>query len=113
MRIGLLSMSLPAAIMRCLKAPRFTGLAAGTALVGLWIAGIELAGRHAVTSPSSMTRAQIVKAPRVDLGVSAAPESARIRALVQPNERILAVPYDPDVYLAADRKPMDRYFYGG
>ncbi len=109
--IGLVSLALPAASMRCPKVPRPIGHAAGTLLVGLVIVGTEMTGRHAVSSPVAMTRAEMADVPRVDLGISWAPEFVRIRALVAPDEPILVVPYAPGVYMAADRRPMDRYFY--
>jgi hypothetical protein len=109
--IGVLSMALPAAIMRCLRVCSPIGLAVGSLLVGLCIVGAELAGRHAVTSPVRITRAQMADVPHSNLGRSPDAESARIRALVRPDERMLVVPYAPGVYMAADRSPMDRYFY--
>jgi hypothetical protein len=109
--IGLFSVALPAALLRFTPAPGPTGIVAGTLLIGLCVAGAELAGRGAVNSPFGMTRAQMVHAPHEDVGYSKAPGFDRIRALVPPNEPILVVPYAPDIYLAADRKPMDRYFY--
>jgi len=109
--IGVLSMALPAAMIRFMPAPGPVGITAGTLLMGLGLAGTELAGRHAVSSPVTATRAEIVAMPRVSIGMLTAPEFVRIRELVRPDEHILAVPYAPGLYMAADRKPMDRYFY--
>jgi hypothetical protein len=109
--IALLSMALPAAVMRFMPAPGPIGVAAGTLLMGLCVIGAELAGRYAVSSPVPATRAEIVAMPRVGIGLLSTPEFVRIRELVRPDEHILAVPYAPGVYMSADRMPMDRYFY--
>jgi hypothetical protein len=109
--IGLFSMALPAVWLRFMPAPGPVAISAGTLLMALCVAGAELAGHSAVNSPFGMTRAQMVDAPHEDVGFSRAPGFERLRALVPPDEPILVVPYAPGIYMAADRKPMDRYFY--
>jgi hypothetical protein len=105
--LSVVSMALPATQLRFL--PRLSGLKtlAVTVLMGSFIVAVEFLGRHALSSPVSITRAQIVAAPRFDIGMSPDPMFARIRAVVRPDEPILAVPYAPDIYLQAGRTAMN------
>jgi hypothetical protein len=83
----------------------------GTAIVGATIAGVELLMRHAIASPTMMTRAEIVSVPPIYIARrSDAPLFQKIREAVKPNERMLALVYRPDLYWAADRLPIDGYY---
>lgn len=88
---------------------------AGTAsplapLAGLaCIALAELAARHAIASPSGLTRAGLAAAPHQDLGPSDDALSRRVRALTTPTDRVLALPYDPGFFTAAGRLPIAKY----
>jgi hypothetical protein len=108
--LGAVGMALPAAQLRFL--PRLSGLKtlAVTVLMGSFIVAVEFLGRHALSSPVPMTRAQILAASRFDIGISPDPMFARIRAVVRPDEPILAVPYAPDIYLQAGRTAMNGYY---
>lgn len=108
--IATLSMAIPAAVILPADIKKPVNIAVGTMFAGCLVAAIELAGRHALISPVQMTRAQMASVPQVNIGVSTDPERIRIGALVNPNERILAVPFEPDVYLSADRAPMDGFY---
>jgi len=87
--------------------------AGGTALVGLCIVAAELNSRHAYYSPFHIKRSKAlaVGSQFFNIGKNNDPISLRIRAATGPGDRILAVPYAPNIYLAADRAPMRRYFY--
>ena len=91
--------------------PRDAWHVAGTCLLGGWIAIAELSMRHALASPWEITRAQMILQPRFNLGQTDEPVFAKIRTLTHADERILAVPFSPGVYLAAGRMPMDGFSY--
>ena len=82
-----------------------------TCLIGASIAFAEVSMRRALDSPWNITRAQMVTEPRFELGQSDAPIDVRIRALTKAGDRILAMPFEPDIYLASGRMPMDGYNY--
>jgi len=109
---ALLALELPAALSRIPvpgRAARLGQAIGGSAVVGLVIAAAELAMRHALDSPWNMTRQEMVAQPIYALAVSQAPLYVKIRALTGPEDRILVVPYAPDIFLLAGRMPMDKY----
>ena len=85
--------------------------ACSTCILASCIALAETSMRQAVTSPGGLTRAQIVQSPRTQLGRSELPIFVKIRALTDPHERILAIPFAPDFYMLSGRMPMDEYTY--
>jgi hypothetical protein len=84
---------------------------AATALVGATMAGGEMFMRQALSNPTPMTRAEMLRVPPIVIARSSdAPLFRKIRELVRPNERMLALVYRPDLYWAADRLPIDGYY---
>ena len=73
------------------------------------IGGIFLSSQHALSSPWGQTLEQR-RATGWRLTQNDSVDFARtIRTYTRPDERILAVPYSPDVYLLAHRLPIKKY----
>lgn len=73
------------------------------------VGGLFLSSQHAISSPWGQTLAQR-RAAGWHLTQNDSVDFARtIRAYTRPDERILAVPYSPDVYLLAHRFPIKKY----
>jgi hypothetical protein len=77
-----------------------------TGAAALVVAGAEFGAREAVTTPGHYTRAQLPGLPAASLAQSDAPWARQVRMVTDPSERMLAVPYAPDLYLLAGRAPM-------
>jgi hypothetical protein len=87
---------------------RIGWLAAMTVL----IIGSEAIARRATTSLGNFTRKQMHHVPLASLAQSNDPWARSIRQVTAPDERILALPYWPDLYPLAGRLPMEHYgFY--
>jgi hypothetical protein len=80
-------------------------------LLGLVVAGVELVARHATSSPQGFTRAEMHTLLPESLAPGEEPWAVQIRRVTSPDERILAVPYNPDVYAIAGRLPINGYLY--
>lgn len=110
--IAMFSLELAAALSR-IPMPRQASCLgwtlSGSIMVGLCIAMAEMVMRNALESPMNMTRQQMISQPRYNLGLSQAPLYAKIRALTDPTDRVLTLPYAPDISLASGRLPMDKY----
>ena len=78
-------------------------------LVG--IAGAEAAARHASSSPHGYFRKQLKDLPPATLAQSDAPWARQVRLAADPGEPMLAVPFEPSLFLLAGRPPMNRYVY--
>jgi hypothetical protein len=73
--------------------------------------GSELAMRRATYSPFSLTRQTYYVAPSWPLpGPGDGEELRRIRKGVRPDERMLALVYQPQLYLNADRLPINGFY---
>ncbi|MFS8367325.1 hypothetical protein ACJRO0_07500 [Acetobacter oryzifermentans] len=73
------------------------------------IGGIFFSSQHALSSPWGQTLAQR-RATEWHLTQDDSVDFAKtIRAYTRPDERILAVPYNPDAYLLAHRLPIKKY----
>ena len=105
--VVLTSMSL-AFLMDTLPCRRRAG---ATLFISLLVAGLTAAMRPALYTPFDMTEATIEHTPRWPIG---GPSDGlffqHIRELVGPGERILALAYQPNLYLLADRLPMDGFY---
>jgi hypothetical protein len=67
--------------------------------------------RHAIYSPTTLTRAQFLGQPPAGIALRGdAPLDVAIRRLTRPGERILALVYRPDIYWAAGRLPINRLY---
>jgi hypothetical protein len=84
---------------------------AWAAAMGLGIVGAEAAARQASSSPHAFVRKQLKNLPPATLAQSDEVWARRVRQVTDPDERILAVPFDPGLYLLAGRLPMNRYVY--
>ena len=87
------------------------GRIAWIGVCALVIAAAEMTARRATSSPQDFTRAQLRDMPPSSLAPSDMPWARKVRVVTGPDERILAVPYNPDVYALAGRLPMERYAY--
>ncbi len=109
--IGTLSLAVAGAARRFYPMERPVFAVFGTLVIATCIAGTEFAGRQALSTPAPLTRSEIVSEPE-----SAAyrpmnsPLYAKVRSIVRPNEKVLALPYAPEFYWYADRLPMDGYY---
>ena len=79
--------------------------------ISLLVAGLTAAMRPALYTPFDMTEATIEHTPRWPIG---GPSDGlffqRIRTFARPGERILALAYQPNLYLLADRLPMNGFY---
>ena len=79
--------------------------------VSLLVAGMAAAVRPALYTPSEMSDAVLKHTPRWPIG---GPSDGlffqHIREFARPGERILALAYQPNLYLLADRLPMDGFY---
>ena len=98
--------------------PRRAGFGARTgarigwvAAMAVMIIGAEATARRATTSIGNYTRKQMHHVPFASLAQSDDPWAQHIRQVTAPNERVLALPYWPDLYPLAGRLPMERYVY--
>jgi len=67
--------------------------------------------RGAVATPNVVDWNAMVEQPRYDIGRRAeTPIAVRIREIVRPDERFLALVYQPDLYFAADRLPISGFY---
>jgi hypothetical protein len=82
-----------------------------TAAFTLAIVVAELSGRAALSSPHGDTRAALVAEQPVRLVRSDGDDMRRLRQAVAPGEPILALPFQPDIYLSAGRLPMTGFAY--
>ena len=102
------------------RLPRALGLpdggvvrAGGAVAMICVVAAAEGAARTALSSPHGFTRAEITALPRISLVQSDAPWARRLRRIVAPDEPILVLAFQPNVYIEAGRLPMpgfDHYF---
>ena len=85
---------------------------AGAAVfVSLLIAGMAAAVKPAPYTPSEMSHAVIKHTPRWPIGgASNGLFFQHIREFAKPGERILALAYQPNLYLLADRLPMNGFY---
>jgi hypothetical protein len=83
---------------------------AGAAGALVCVVALELSARQALATPSGLNRAAMATVPKTSLARSDAALFHAIRAIVRPDERILAVPYNPTAYLLADRLPMQGFY---
>ena len=85
--------------------------AGATVFISLLVAGLTAAMRPALYTPFDMTEATIKHMPRWPIG---GPSDGlffqRIREFARPGERILALAYQPNLYLLADRLPMNGFY---
>ena len=77
--------------------------------IGLLLTAIELADRHAITSPFELTRAQIETQPLSSLAVNNGPLQQRIRQALRPGDRLLVLVYEPSVFLTTGVLPMRQF----
>jgi hypothetical protein len=99
------------AVARLLARLRWQAEILGSACVALLIVAFHAAARPALYTPFGFDRAKMAGFPRWPLPSPAdAPVFARVRALVGPGERILALTYQPSFYLHAGRDPMDGFY---
>jgi predicted methyltransferase len=83
----------------------------GSLAAALLLAGFHAAAHAALYTPYGLDPASMAALPRWPLPArSDAPVFARVRALVGPQEPILALTYQPSFYLLADRRPMDGFY---
>ncbi len=81
------------------------------ATVAISVVGAEYIARHAFITPPHLTWVVARSFPFFPLpSRSELPEFARIRELVHPDERMLALTYSPETYLMADRLPMQGFY---
>jgi hypothetical protein len=108
--IGLFAIAVPAALAKWdLMSPKYS--ISATLVIGGLVAGTEVIGNYAVSSPHVLTKRQINQEPRHTVGRrSEEPFFQKVRTAVGPEERVLALVYRPDFYFSADRLPMDRYY---
>ena len=66
--------------------------------------------RRAYSTPDQFTRAQMLAQPPQALGLSQGPWAVALRRATAPDERILALPFDPMLYFQAGRQPMRGYY---
>jgi hypothetical protein len=71
----------------------------------------EMSARQAVSSPHGYFRRDMANLAHASLAQSDVSWAAKIRAVTNPGEGILAVPFWPDMYMLAGRPPMHRYVY--
>jgi hypothetical protein len=107
---GLLSLSTPLLFRRTLGTVPWAR-AWAVSLPALVIVGAEFTARAAISSPQGFTRRQIREQPPASLMQSDAPWARDTRTVTAPDEPILAIPFEPDIYALAGRMPMDRYIY--
>ena len=77
----------------------------------LLIIGSEAIARRATTSLGNFSRKQMHHQPLESLAQSDDSWAKSIRQVTEPDERILALPYWPDIYPLAGRLPMERYVF--
>jgi hypothetical protein len=77
-----------------------------TTVFAFALVGAELVGRAAISSPHGDTRAALVAEKPVTLARSDGDDMRRLRQAVAPDEPILALPFQPNIYLSAGRLPM-------
>lgn len=70
----------------------------------------EAAARHATSSPHGLTRSEWEVSQPHALGLSQGPWAVALRRATKPDERFLALPFDPDLYFEAGRLPMRGYY---
>jgi hypothetical protein len=108
--IGVFALAVPAAILPPAR-PSARPLLWASAICLCTVAGADAVLRHAVFSPTSLTRAQFLSQPPAAVAArSDAPMFAAIRRVTRPDQRILALVYRPDAYWAAGRLPIDRLY---
>jgi hypothetical protein len=73
------------------------------------VAGAEAVARQATTTPHGYHRSELATLAPASLAMSEAPWARRIRQVTTAQERILAVPFWPDMYPLAGRLPMKGY----
>ncbi len=108
--VATFALAAPAVLQRS-RAVRQTAWAwAATAALAAVLAGSEATGRHAVISPFGATRQQFIRWQQSSLKVdSKSPLRLRLAAVLKPGERLLAIPYNPDVYLSAGVLPIRKF----
>ena len=79
--------------------------------LALLICGAEFVARHAVSSPHGYTRRALRDVTPGTLAQSDEAWARKVRRVTDPSERILAVPFWPDMYMRAGRLPIERYMY--
>ncbi len=81
------------------------------AAMAICIAGAEAAARHATSSPHGYTRKDVKNLWPATLAQTDALWAQQVRRVTDPDERMLALPFEPSLYLLAGRLPMNRYVY--
>jgi hypothetical protein len=110
--LAVFSVALPVAWSLLWPCSRIWSPVIGCGIIAASIAVVEFGLRdYAVNSPFGQTRERAILATPSNLGKSDIDIFIRIRDLTSPEDRILAVPFAPDVYMAAHRLPMDGYHY--
>jgi MFS family permease len=107
---GLLSIAVPLSLAH-IGPPERRAVIVGSLVVILIIASSEIAARRARSTPVDLTRSQLAAQPksRVALRLEI-PIMERLRQVLGPRERVLALPYWPDFYWNLDRMPMESFY---
>jgi hypothetical protein len=115
---GLLALILPAMVERFSQRPRglisvarpFGGIVATVCFLCLLVV-TEMAARNAISTPGRMTRAVMKVQPRYKIASRVdGPMETRIRQIVRPGEKFLALVFKPELYWAADRLPISGFY---
>ncbi len=107
--IGAAAIAIPEALAQLGLAATLPRAWLATGLVATGVAGAEAAGRYAVATPTSYTRAQIVAVPPYHYGLKHDALYNEIRRIAGPDERVLALVYNPEFFLSVGRLPMNKY----
>jgi hypothetical protein len=108
---GVAALGLAQLPRRCGIATPALTRAAYVGAMALLIFGAEMTARQALSSPRGLSRQALHDLAPASLAQSDVPWAQQIRRVTRPDETILAVPYNPDVYALAGRLPMRRYLY--
>jgi hypothetical protein len=83
----------------------------GTLVVIFCITASETVARHAMSTPVTMVRAEILSQPQSRIAQHLnIPVLLNLRQVIGANERVLALPFWPDFYWNLDRLPMDGFY---
>jgi len=108
--IGVFALAVPAAVARMPVAGLRAPVWASAACLGA-IVCTDAVLRHAVATPTGMTRAAFLSQPPAAVAARQdGPMFDAIRRLTKPDEHILVLVYRPDLYWAAGRLPINRLY---